>query len=58
MQDQASAAAEKWAAMLPRVAAVWRAFGIEVADVDELAQAREASGPAGGYVPHMRYARN
>ena len=57
MREQATAAAEKWSAMLPRVAVVWEAFGAELADVEELARAREASGPAGGYVPHMRYAR-
>jgi hypothetical protein len=58
MREQATAAAEKWTALLPRVAAVWEAFGAELADVDDLAQAREASGPAGGYVPPMRYARS
>lgn len=44
MREQATAAAAKWGTLLPRVAAVWQAFGAEVAEVDDLATAREASG--------------
>lgn len=55
MREQTTAAAAKWSALLPRVAAVWEAFGAELADVDDLAQAREAAGAEP--VHHMRYAR-
>lgn len=43
MQQQAVRAADRWAAQLPAVAKVWRAFAGLAAEVDDLDRARRAA---------------